>query len=99
VTGGELDHPVGDARDLPVVRDDEHRTPGIACAWSRSRIWMPVWKSSSPVGSSASRIGFPLASGARSLPLLLAAQQLVGEVSRSLGEPDAIQHLARYPRT
>ena len=57
---------------------------------------MPVWKSSSPVGSSASRIGFPLASGARSLPLLLAAQQLMGEVSRSLGEPDAIQHLARY---
>jgi hypothetical protein len=27
-------------------------------------------------------------------PLLLAAQQLVGEVSRSLGEPDAIQHRA-----
>jgi hypothetical protein len=29
VTGGELDHQVGDARDLPVVRDDEHRTPGM----------------------------------------------------------------------
>ena len=29
------------------------------CSWSRSRICTPVWKSSSPVGSSASRIGLP----------------------------------------
>ena len=56
----ELDHPVRDPGDLAVVGDDQDRgLLACVCSCSSSRIWTPVRKSSSPVGSSASRIGFP----------------------------------------
>ena len=59
----QLDHAIGDAGDLAVVGDDEHRLRRrCACACSSSRIWTPVRKSSSPVGSSASSTGLPVAS-------------------------------------
>ena len=55
--------------------------PVWACACSSSRICTPVRKSSSPVGSSASRIGLPLRQRPRDRhALLLAAGELVREV-------------------
>jgi hypothetical protein len=38
VSAGELDHPVGDAGDLPVMRDHEHRAARVGLSWSSSRI-------------------------------------------------------------
>ena len=72
--------------------------PVCACACSSSRIWMPVWKSSSPVGSSASSVGFPRRQRARDRhPLLLASRELVREVpSRS---PEARRARASRPRS
>ena len=62
VSAGQFDHPVGHPGDLPVVGDYDHGLARLG-AWdlSSSRIWTPVPKSSSPVGSSASRIGLPVA--------------------------------------
>ena len=57
----QLDHPVGDPRDLPVVGHDQHGHPGSRLLLEHLEDLDAGRKSSSPVGSSASRIGLPVA--------------------------------------
>ena len=65
----------------------------VACSISNSSICAPVLKSSSPVGSSASRTGFP----GRQRPgdcdaLLFAAGQFVRKVADSVAKSNGIQN-------
>ena len=78
---------IGDPRDLAVVRHDDDRPPGLGLRLQQaSGSVCPVWKSSSPVGSSARIMGLPVASARRDRDaLLLAARELVGIVVDPVG--------------
>ena len=91
----QLDDPVGDAAISRLWVTIDAVAPRWACSWSSSRIWTPVWKSSSPgrlVGEQ-DRVAGGEGAGDRH-PLLLAAGELVREVVDAVAEPDALEHLA-----